>query len=180
MYDEQSIRELLTLAIDDSRAAWSALVPLQLWLLEADACPEGILTAIHKGLQRNVGSPKHETHLLRLLKECWVHLSVAQKRSSLKLLEELDSRVADRLVCFVIADILGHQINDDGAFETLVRLAGRAEEIPRALAAFGLGYANELEDAWARNRARVLLQKLKTDASKKVRGEAEAALRKWR
>ena len=178
MTEEQSVRELLGFAMKDCSAAASALVPFQLWLIGTDACPDDILVMIHDGLRKNADSSEHEVNLLRILSECWGRLSSVQRTSSLKLIEELYTRVVDWFPCFVMSDILGNQIQSEEVFETLIRFASLSEELPRALAAHGLGYANRLENP-ARLRALSLLQGLRTDSSETVRVEAEEALRKW-
>jgi hypothetical protein len=176
---DQPILDVMRFAVRDAGSAASALVPVQIWLLNEASCPDDVLELLHQGLKDHADAPEHEVSLLRILGEFWDVLTKKQMIASLKILEGLYGRIEAWFPCFVIADILGHQIRHSEVFETLVRMAAAGDETRRALSAHGLGYAVHLEDGPARRRAFELLQSLNNDRSERVRVETETALRKW-
>lgn len=62
------------------------------------------------------------------------------------------------------------------SLETLMRMSKLAEDVPRALVAYGLGYfASRTDNAALREKAIIRLTEMKSDNSEDVRSEAEAA-----
>ncbi len=167
--DQQSLKEFidkvdLYLIVEESEAG--------------DLFPDSVFEFLLKLMDFDVflameGSSK----LLLVFETDWVRLSEEQKQNLLVAIGKSYERFADRMSCFIAAELLGQYYCNEDAFRLLSGLRKTAKVIARAFIPHGFEHiAKSAADRELRKRAIAELNSLQQDPSPDVQAEAAESL----